>query len=80
MAVQISVRTAIVLSLMVKGLCVASSDMIKVKVKLFLGFFNLAPRHEGVLGEWKYSSTHTLTSALGGDESSASQPAALPPS
>jgi hypothetical protein len=26
--------------------------------------FNWAPRHEGVLGEWRYSSTHSLTSAL----------------
>jgi len=26
--------------------------------------FNWAPRHEGVLGEWKYGSTHSLTSAL----------------
>jgi hypothetical protein len=22
--------------------------------------FNWAPRHEGVLGEWRYSSTHSL--------------------
>jgi hypothetical protein len=27
-------------------------------------FFNRAPRPEGVLGEWRYSSTHSLTSAL----------------
>jgi hypothetical protein len=37
-----------------------------VKVKLLL-CFNQAPPHEDVLGEWRYSSTHTLTSAL--DES-----------
>jgi hypothetical protein len=30
--------------------------------------FNQAPRHEGVLGEWKYSSTNSLTSSLDGDE------------
>jgi len=41
----------------------------KVKVKLFL-CFNWAPRHEGVLGEWKCSS---LISALGGGEWSASR-------
>jgi hypothetical protein len=35
-------------------------------------FFNWAPRHEGVLGEWSYSSTHSLTSALDGGELSAS--------
>jgi len=34
---------------------------VKVKVKLSLCFFfNWAPRHEGVLGEWRYSSTHSL--------------------
>jgi hypothetical protein len=32
---------------------------------------NLAPRHEGVLVEWRYSSTHSLTSALDGGEWSA---------
>jgi hypothetical protein len=36
--------------------------------------FNWAPRHEGVLGEWRYSSTHSLTSALDGGEWSASLP------
>jgi hypothetical protein len=30
-------------------------------------------RHEGVLGEWRYSPTHSLTSALGGGEWSASR-------
>jgi translation initiation factor IF-1 len=39
----------------------------KVKVKLSL-CFNWAPRHGGVLGEWKYSATHSLTSALDGGE------------
>jgi hypothetical protein len=28
--------------------------------------FNRAPPHEGVLGEWRYSCTHYLTSALDG--------------
>jgi len=28
--------------------------------------FNWAPRHGGVWVEWKYSSTHSLTSALDG--------------
>jgi hypothetical protein len=32
------------------------------------------PRHEGVLGKWRYSSTHSLTSALDGGEWSASRP------
>jgi hypothetical protein len=33
---------------------------------------NQAPRYEGVLGEWRYSSTHSLISALDGGEWSAS--------
>jgi hypothetical protein len=37
-------------------------------------WFNSAPRHEGILGEWRYSSTHSLTSALDGGEWSASRP------
>jgi hypothetical protein len=41
--------------------------MDKVKVKLSL-CFNLAPRHGGVLGEWRYSSTRSLTPALDGGE------------
>jgi hypothetical protein len=40
-------------------------DFLK-KVKLSLPF-NWAPRHASVLGEWRYSSTHSLTSALDGD-------------
>jgi hypothetical protein len=45
----------------------------KVKVKLSL-FCKWAPRHEGVLGEWKYRSIHSLTLALDGGEWSASRP------
>jgi hypothetical protein len=30
--------------------------------------FNWAPSHEDLLGEWGYSSTHSLTSALDGGE------------
>jgi hypothetical protein len=41
--------------------------------------FNWTPRHEGVLGEWRYSATHSLISALDGSEWSASGLAALPP-
>jgi hypothetical protein len=36
-------------------------------------FFNWAQRHECVLGKWKYSSTHSLTSALDGSEWSVSR-------
>jgi hypothetical protein len=42
----------------------------KVKLSLCL---NWAPRYGGVLGEWTYSSTHSLTSALDGGEWSASR-------
>jgi hypothetical protein len=42
-----------------------------IKVKLSL-CFNWEPRLEDVLGEWRYSSTYTLTSALDGGEWSAS--------
>jgi hypothetical protein len=42
------------------------------KVKLSL-CFNWAPRHGGVLVEWRYSSTHSLTSALDGGEWSTSR-------
>jgi hypothetical protein len=37
-----------------------------------------APRNEGVLGEWRYSFTHSLTSALDG-EWSASRPGCFTP-
>jgi hypothetical protein len=47
-------------------------SILKVKVKLFL-CFNWAPPHEGVLGEWRYGSTHSLTSTLDGSELSASR-------
>jgi hypothetical protein len=42
-------------------------------------YFLRAPRHYCVLGEWRYSSAHSLTSAPDGGEWSASRPAALPP-
>jgi hypothetical protein len=53
-------------------------DKSKVKVVPVL-FLNWASRHEGVLGEWKYSSTHLLTSALDGGEWSASRPGRFTP-
>jgi hypothetical protein len=37
-------------------------------------FLNLAQCHKGVLGEWKYSSTHSLTSVLDEGEWSDSRP------
>jgi hypothetical protein len=38
-----------------------------------------APRHEGVLGELMYSSTHSLISALDGGECSVSRPGRFTP-
>jgi hypothetical protein len=46
--------------------------MLLLKVLLSV-CFNGAPRHEGVLGEWRCSSTHSLTSALDVGEWSASR-------
>jgi hypothetical protein len=42
---------------------------------------NQVPRHEDVLGEWRYSSTHSLTSVLDGGGWSATPlpPVSLPP-
>jgi hypothetical protein len=54
------------------------SDLVKVKVKLSL-CFNWASRYEGVLGELRYSYTHSLTSALDGGEWSASRPGRFTP-
>jgi hypothetical protein len=50
----------------------------EVKVELSL-CINRAPRHEGVLGEWWYSSTHSLTSALHGVSGQLHAPFSLPP-
>jgi hypothetical protein len=50
--------------------------LVKVKVSLC---FNWAPRHGGVLGEWRYSSTHSLTSALDGRDWPASRPCRFTP-
>jgi hypothetical protein len=49
-----------------------------VKVKLSL-CFNWEPRHEGMLGKQRYSSTNSLHSALGGGEWSASRPGRFTP-
>jgi hypothetical protein len=44
------------------------------KLKLSQCFFNQSSLHDGVLWEWRYSSTHPLASALDGGEWSASRP------
>jgi len=59
-------------------ICVRHRVKHKVKVKLSL-CFNQAPRLEGVLGEWRYSYTPSLTSALDGGEWSASRPGRFTP-
>jgi hypothetical protein len=58
--------------------CIFKKVQLMYKVKLSR-FFNWAPRHEGVLGEWRYISTHSLTSALDGGEWSASRPGRFTP-
>jgi hypothetical protein len=50
----------------------------KGKVVLVLSF-NWAPGHGNVLEEWRYSSTHSLTSVLDGGEWSASRPCRFTP-
>jgi len=42
-------------------------------------FFNWAPQHEGVLGEWRYRSMHSLTLILVGESGQLLAPANLPP-
>jgi len=39
--------------------CLAAGKNVKVKLSLCY-FFNWAQRHEGVLGEWRYSFNHSL--------------------
>jgi hypothetical protein len=63
---------------MVTGGADHSSTSSKIKVKLPL-CFKWAPRHEGVLGERRYSSTHSWTSTLDGGEWSASRPGRFTP-
>jgi hypothetical protein len=48
-------------------------------VQSFPCFLNWALRREGVLGEWRYSCTRSLTSTLDGDEWSASCPGRFTP-
>jgi len=50
-----------------------------VKGKKLTLYFKWVLLHEGVLGEWRYSSTHSLTSALWGGEWSASRPGRFTP-
>jgi hypothetical protein len=58
------------------------TKMIKVNVKLSLCFFlSFLTEHHGMrlIGEWRYSSTHSLTSALDGGEWLASRPGRFTP-
>jgi hypothetical protein len=61
-----------------KAVCLPVDVSEKSKVTFSL-CFNRAPRHEGVLGEWRYSTTHSLTSAQVGGEWSASRPGRFTP-
>jgi len=53
-------------------LSITNTVKVTVKVKLHL-CFNCAPRHQGVLEDLRYSSTHSLTRELDGGEWSASR-------
>jgi hypothetical protein len=55
------------------------ATLVKVKVKLSLCILNRATRYEDILGEQRYSSTHSFTSALDGGEWSASRPGRFTP-
>jgi hypothetical protein len=65
--------------LFIKLAITINSNTIKVKVKLSLCFINWVPCHEDVLGQWRYSFTHSLTLALDGGEWSASHPGHFTP-
>jgi hypothetical protein len=60
------------------GVDMKTLQWVKLKVRLSL-CFNWALRHKGVLGEWMYSSTHSMTSALDGGEWTASRPGRFTP-
>jgi hypothetical protein len=52
----------------------------KVKRKIVpVLFFKWAPRHESILGEWRYSSTHSLSWTVDRGEWSATRPGRLTP-
>jgi hypothetical protein len=65
-------------SVIVRQYINVSSEYKNGKVTSVLLFFNWTPCH-GVLWEWRYSSTHSLTSALDGGERSASRPGCFTP-
>jgi hypothetical protein len=52
-----------------------SNALLKCVMNAFV--LNYVLQHKDVLGEWSYTSTHTLTSALDGGERSASRPGRL---
>jgi hypothetical protein len=56
-----------------KSWAISTHFPIKGKGKV-VPLLNYAPRHVGVFGEWRYSSTHSSASALDGSEWSASRP------
>jgi hypothetical protein len=57
-----------------------NNNKVKVKGKgKVVPVLKYAPRHEDVLGEWRYSSMHSLTSALGRGEWLASRHGSFTP-
>jgi hypothetical protein len=61
------------------NLCIFHFLTIKVKLSLCFFFLHWASRRGGVLGEWMYSSMHSLTSTLNWGEWSASRPSHFTP-
>jgi hypothetical protein len=60
-------------------MCPILGANVKVKKQSYPLCFNWTPRHEGILWEWMYSSTHSFTSVLDGGEWSASRPGRFTP-
>jgi hypothetical protein len=65
------VNTVMNLRVPLKAGSFMAEQLLKAKLSLC---FNEAPRHEGVLEEWRYSYTHSLALALDGGDWSASRP------
>jgi hypothetical protein len=69
----------VLVKLSLKILDASLKDFTVIKVKLSLRFFKLSTTPWRRIGEWRYSSTHSLTSALDGCEWSASRPGRFNP-
>jgi hypothetical protein len=79
-SIKINIIIIIIIIIITTTTTTTTTIIIRVKVKLSLCFsLNRVPRHEGVLGECRYSSTHSLTPGLDGGQLSASRPGRFTP-